>query len=301
MVLTIKQFISFLKRKNKALPDYSSHFVEFIKEVYPHISNFKVEDKKYEETPQEICNLHTVVKKMGDYAIAYINSSKEFDPVYYNTPSEDITKDLEYIKTNSSHPDTFYVDDYNGGVIIFQKEIITKDVYRDLEFNFGIFKFTMGKNVVKMSTISSNTQRNGMYHPYQVGDKVCLGSFKDAYITAMLTHNFYAAYTLVMQCLTVYGGDMLNGRVDGPQNPIELWVGQICSVCDSQVKTDDIKVCNSTNRAICPNCVDSAGCIDEIDGEIYHPDVLKSCSACGKSTSTVIRKTCLSCRKKAVL
>ena len=116
----------------------------------------------------------------------------------------------------------------------------------------------------------------------------------------MASMRYHIAYSLVIQCLTQYGGDMLNGGKHGPQNPIELWVGQVCSVCDGQVKTEDISVCGKTHRAICPTCVDTGECTDESNKEIYHPDTLKKCSKCELKTSTCIRNVCLKCREEAL-
>lgn len=299
--LSIENFVSYVSSKNKPIPDYTSRTIKFIKESSDLLSKFEFEKhKKYTETPEEIIGLIDLMRNHGDYVTAFAKNVNLFTPIYCSISDEDIIKDLNFIK-NDTIKDYFLIDDYNGGMIVFNKEIITKDVYRDVSFNFGVFKFQMMNDKVNMIQFLNNTNRNGMYHPYQVKDKLCLGGFKGPYEVAMSTKSYFTAYSLIMQCLTVYGGDMLNGQAAGPQNPIELWVGQVCSVCDSSVPTDDIKVCNKTNRAICQECIDSAGCIDEVNQEVYHPDVLKSCSTCGKLTSTVIRKVCLSCRQKTLI
>lgn len=294
---TIKEYISILKQDIHPLPSYIQEVISFVNQSHEAISDFKF-DRSVQETPKEVLKLAEITQRYGDFLVAFSKNINNFKPVYCATPDETIEKDLEYIKSNTTD---FCIDGYDGSKILFSKNIIMSDVYRDIKHDFGFFKFIMRKDRVYMTKLSGNTERNGQYHPYQTADKVCLGSYKDPYTKAMESNNFYVAYTLLMGCLTVYGGDDLKGVQAGPQNPIELWIGQVCSVCDSQVLLEDIQVCGKTNRVICPNCVDSGSCTDEVNNEIYHPDVLKSCSSCGKTASTVIRGVCYGCREKAVV
>lgn len=295
----IKTFVSTIAKKRKPLPEYLNNLINYINQSHKLISDFKI-DKDVTETPKEILDLINTTIQYGDYIVAFSKNVNEYKPVYCAIPQETLTKDLEFIRDNSVK-ESFVIDDY-GNSITFVKEIIMNDVHRDIKHNFGFFKMIMYDNYVKMVKQANNSERNGRYHPYHTPeDKLCLGTYLGPYQIAMRSNNFYAAYSLVLHCLTVYGGDDLKGRSEGPQNPIELWIGQVCSVCDSSVPIDEISVCGKTNRAICPNCIDSLSCTDEINGEIYHPDVLKSCSVCNKLTSTVIRKVCLGCREKKLM
>lgn len=302
---SLNEFVAFVLSKRSVIPDYTIKMIEFIRKSHESTKDIKLNKSSIEaltSTPDEIMSLCAYAKTYGDYCNAFLSSSIKFKALFNRPSKEELIADFAAIKADleEENRDIAY-DSYAQG-FSFKKTIIMNDVYRDIKFDFGSFIIVFGPTYVEMHPNKNNTMRNDQLHPYIVrgSRKVCLGTYSEPYKLAMASLRYHAAYILVMQCITQYGGDMLNGSAAGPQNALELWVGQICSICDGQVKTEEISVCGKTNRAICPSCVDTGMCTDEIDGEVYHSDVIKLCKTCNKKTSTVIRSKCLSCRQKAL-
>lgn len=295
------EYLDFVLSKNKPIPDYTIKLMEFVLKAHEIIKDENITAlKNLTSTPESIANLCTVAKNYGEYVNAFLTVSSKFKPVY-NAPTKQECKDDFAAIKNDLTDDSLQYDIYSPG-FLFKREIVMNDVYRDIKFNFGRFQFYLKNDKAEMMPIGNNTEKNGQYHPYIIKgtNKICLGTYDLPYKSAMASMRYHLAYTIVMQCVTEYGGDMLNGTAAGPQNPIMLWVGQVCSVCDDAVKTEEMSVCGKTNRAICPKCIDSGICTDETDDEIYHPDVIKECKSCNKKSASVIRGKCLVCRKAAV-
>lgn len=296
------QFLDNLFSKKKAVPEYSTKMIEFIRKVKDIVDQIDCNElKKATSTPEIMVKLTAETKNYGDYVNAFITASASFKPVYSIPERSECNDDFKKIAEETSDGKITY-DNYSQS-FSFKKEVVMNDVYRDIQFNFGYFQFYLKPDRVEMHPIGNNTSKDGRYHPYILNgtsNKVCLGTFLDQYKAAISSMRFHLAYSIVMQCVTNYGGDSLNGTSAGPQNPIMLWVGQICSVCDNTVKTEEMSVCSKTNRVICPSCVDTGLCTDETDKEIYHPDLLKECKSCNKKAATVIKGRCLSCRQKAL-
>lgn len=299
---TQNQFLDNLFSKKRPIPDYSLKLVEFFKKNKDLIENIDEKElKKQTTTPDYMVQLTNDVKNYGDYLNAFISASVNFKPVYNIPERSECVDDFAIIAKEVEDNKVTY-DNYSQS-FSFKKEIVMNDVYRDIQFNFGVFQFVLKPDKVEMHPSKGNTPKDGKYHPYILngsGYKVCLGTFLEQYKAAMNSMRFHLAYSIVIQCVSNYGGDSFNGTAAGPQNPIMYWVGHLCSVCDNTVKTEDINVCSKTNRIICPSCVDTGLCTDENDKEIYHPDTLKECKSCNKKASTVIKGRCLLCRQKAL-
>ena len=299
------EFINYALSRQCVTPEYTLRMLDFLQKSHESIKDFKLDHdtiKALTSTPKEIIDLCTHARKYADYCNAFLSSSVKFKPVFNLPTKKEIVDDFTAIKGDLADGEVITYDTYSQGFLL-TRNVVMNDVYRDIQFDFGQFNIFLKPDRAEMSPIKNNTKRNDQYHPYIIRgtSKICLGTYNEPYIMAMSSLRYHAAYTLVIQCITEYGGDMLNGSAAGPQNPIELWVGQICSICDGQVNTEDISVCGKTHRAICPSCVDTGICTDEVDGEVYHSDVIKLCKTCNKKTSTVIRSKCLSCRQKALV
>lgn len=279
---------------NKSIPDYTEQFVTAIRLMAKEVDGF--DEKKYPDvTPESILRLSKIGRDYYDYMNAFLLSNSRFIGNYASASEKEIDDDIEFIskevKDKSVHCDPY------EKMIGFTREINMYDVHRDTSFNFGKFTIYMFNTKVKVCCHSNNTKRNDHYHPYVQREKLCLGEYLEPYKILMKNFRFHAAYQLVIKCMTEYSGDGLNGTQAGAHNPIAEWTGQNCTVCDEVVKIENIRVCGKTNRVICPKCVDTGECTDEIDGDNYHPDVLKVCTKCKKRASTVIRGKCLECRK----
>ena len=298
---TATEFVKVHSSNKKILPDYVSQLVDFVKAANAIIGDSSAKDivkVDNSSTPIQIIALCDIGKSYGDYVNAFFTANSKFKPIIGLASAKEAVEDFTFIKKEC--PSIAF--DVYSKVFSVKRNITMTDVYRDIKFDFGQFTLTFGATEVHLYPDGGNTVRNGQTHPYIINGttKLCMGGYAEPYKSAMASMRYHTAYSLIMQCLTQYGGDMLNGSKDGPQNPIALWVGQICSVCDGQVQIDEISACGKTNRAICPTCVDTGMCTDESDKEIYHPDTLKKCSKCELKTSTVIRGICLKCREKAI-
>lgn len=299
---TQAQFLETLFSKKKPVPDYSVKMIEYIRKV-KDIAD-KIDDKELKKatsTPEIMVQLTTETKNYGEYVNAFISASANFKPIYSVPEKSECVDDFKKIAEEASDGKVTY-DNYTQS-FSFKRQVVMNDVYRDIQFDFGLFQFYLRMDRVEMHPIGNNSDKGGKYHPYILngtGNKVCLGTFVEQYKAAMSSMRFHLAYSIAIQCVTNYGGDSMNGTSAGPQNPIMLWVGQVCSVCDNTVKTEEMSLCSKTNRSICPSCIDTGLCTDETDKEIYHPDLLKECKSCNKKAATVIKGRCLACRQKAL-
>jgi hypothetical protein len=279
---------------NKSIPDYTEQFVKAIRLMAKEVEGF--DEKQYPDvTPENVLRLSKIGKDYYDYINAFLLSNRKFIGNYGIASEKEIEDDIEFIskevKDKSVHCDFYETS------IIFTREIQMHDVYRDASFNFGNFKIYMLPTRVRVCCHSNNTKKNEHYHPYVQGERLCLGEYLEPYKVLMKNFRYYAAYQLVIRCMTEYSGDGLNGTQAGPHNPIAEWTGQNCTVCDEIVQIENIQVCGKTGRVICPKCIDTGECTDETDGDNYHPDVLKICTKCKKKASTVLHGKCLGCRR----
>lgn len=297
---TLNQFLDHQLSSKKAVPDYSQKFIEFIKKANGIVGDQNEKDLKgVTSTPDYMIKFCDMSKNYGEYINAFLSVVSRFKPIYSIPTRDECIADFTAIAAEVVDGKILY-DNYSQS-FVFNKEIVMNDVYRDIQFNFGEFKFILKQDKVEFVPIKNNTVKGNKTHPYMLdNNKLCLGTFLEQYKAAMKTLRYHLAYSIVMQCVTNYGGDQFNGTAAGPASPIMQWVGQICSVCDNSVMLDKMALCSKTNRAICPACIDTGLCTDEVDKETYHPDLIKECKSCNKKSGTVIRNKCLACRQKAL-
>lgn len=282
----------------KSIPPYIDVVIAAIKDAHPYIKDYDLKNlNAVGKTPDEIVGVINALKTRLDYISSAMSGLKRFNPLVDLATHQESSEDLSLIEKEVGVIRTSY--DYQS--ISFTRDIIMTDVYRDTSFNFGKFKIIMYPERVSVIPSGGNKKKGSYYHPYVYDEILCLGQYKEPYISLHNSMRFYAAYLLVIKCLTLYGGDESNGSINGPYSPIAEWVGQVCSVCDDTAPNETLSICSKSGRVICQKCVDTVDCTDEIDGEIYHPDVLKTCSSCSKRTSTVIRSVCLGCRQSKLV
>lgn len=291
MPVSSKDFVLVTRALKPILPKYTKECVKAIKQCAAAIE--KMPDlSAVHSTPQEVVDLIRVVSNhVGD--IRYFRDySPEFEPLINFSTEEDSIKDIETIRADV---DDLQLDPFNNSVN-FKRKIKIYDPETDTEFDFGSFKFGMRPKHVVFIPAGNNDSRGDAYHPYMRGTKVCLGEYEPAYIEFMKTMNYHAAYTALISCLTIYGGNSIIGGAASPFQMLSLWIGQVCSVCDTATQNENLSVTNN-GEVICNKCVDSGICTDEYNSEVYHPSKLKKCKECNKTTSTVIKTTCLQCRQ----
>jgi hypothetical protein len=289
---SIKDFVAVSRALKPRLPANTKKYLQKIKELYNLIEKFE-QPEELNSTPKEIIDLTDFVNNNNNL-LNYLSSVAVFSPVYNLQNEKDCIEDLEAIAKET--------EDFKVVIetlsLSFKLRVKMKDVFTDSIFDFGYFRIIMRHSDVIAQPAGENTERGGYYHPYIRANLVCLGEYLEPYQLMMKSCQYFSAYTLVKQCLTLYGGNDNAGTAAGPYQMAITWIGQPCSVCDETVQPEDTTVCGKSNRPICPKCVDTGICNDENDGENYHPDVLKVCDKCGKRTSTVIRGVCLNCRRK---
>lgn len=295
----LKNFVEYLMSCKKPFPDYLRYMLEFVKTIKDSNIPLEYHQEGLTETPAEILTLIAALKPNHDYIRASIDSLINFKPIFGVASVEEACADLCAIK-NSSPDKKISVDTYDR-TIIFNQEIVTEDVDRGVSFNFGVFKFKMYHDTVVCGGVAKNKKVGDSLHPYIRGGKVCLGTYLPEYKAAMHAMRFHVAYSLLIQCLSIYGGDQDNGTRNGPYVGIANWIGNICGVCDTPFAIDTGTVCNSSGASICNECVDSGVCTDEVTGNIVLPALMKTCTDCGKKSITCVRNTCVSCRRKKIL
>jgi hypothetical protein len=213
--------------------------------------------------------------------------------------ADEACEDLKSIMESSTDK-KISVDIYDRS-IIFNQAILTEDVDRGVSFDFGVFRFKMFHDHVTCAGVAKNKKIGDSLHPYIRSGKVCLGTYLPEYKAAMQAMRFHIAYSLLIQCLSIYGGDQDNGTREGPHVGIANWIGNICGVCDTPFTVDTGAVCHLSATSICNACIDSGVCADEVTGEIILPALMKVCKECGKKSHTCVRNTCISCRRKKIL
>lgn len=291
MLVSTKDFVSVIRALKPFLPKYTKECIHGLKQCAEAVA--KIPDlSNISSTPQELLDLIKVVSAHTGNIRYFRDYSAEFEPLINFSTEEDSVKDIETIR---SDVDDLQLDPFNVS-INFKRKIKIYDPETDTEFDFGSFKFGMRSKCVVFVAAGNNEKRGDAYHPYMSGTKVCLGEYEPAYIEFMKTMNYHAAYTALISCLTIYGGNSVIGGAASPYQMLSLWIGQVCSVCDTATQNENLSVTNN-GEVICDKCVDSGICTDEYDGEVYHPSKLKKCKECTKTTSTVIKSTCLQCRQ----
>lgn len=292
MSVSIKDFVGLVRTLKPLLPKYTKECLEAIQKCHevaatiPDLSDISA-------TPKEIQSLIDVLKSVSSGISTFRDYCSEFEPLINFSTEEESIKDLEVIK---SDVDELNLDPFNIS-INFKRKIKIYDPETDTEFDFGSFKFGMRPKGVVFVAAGNNNKRGDAYHPYMQGSDVCLGEYKTAYLQFMKTMNYHAAYSALISCLTVYGGNSIIGGAESPYQMLSLWIGQVCSVCDTATPNENLSV-TGNGDVICNKCVDSGICTDEYNSDdIFHPAKLKKCGECNKTTSTVIKGTCLSCRQ----
>jgi hypothetical protein len=215
-----------------------------------------------------------------------------FQPLTYLASKADAKKDLIQIKGDTA---SFNIN--STDYIYFVKEIKTYYPERDITFSFGNMEFYFFPSGVKVDSYSNGTRKNGEYHPYVKGGQLCLGQYEIGYKQAFNEMRFGDAYDLVMDLMTRYGGDELNGTKAGPHNPFHLWIGVECEICGGSFDAETMTPCNKTHTNICEGCLKTSECKDEITGTVYLPKYIELCESCGKKTVNVKNSTCGNCRR----
>lgn len=285
---SIKEYVDYWHRRKQINPP-ARFLLPFMQEI--QTLDLSSVGKDAECTPE----FWTHVMKFADRA-AYIQSELAnlagFIPIKYLATREQSVQDLATIKKEVEN------FDINGAdYIYFVREIITYYPERDVDFSFGKFDFKLMQSGVVVEPHSGNTARNQEFHPYVKRNKLCLGQFEKGYKLAFNEMRFYDAYTIVMDLMTRYGGDDLNGTPAGPHNPFNLWIGFECEVCGSSADLEDMTPCAKTKLNICKKCISSSKCVDENTGETYLPSYISQCETCGKYASGVKGTKCAVCRR----
>lgn len=295
----LKNFVEYLMSCKKPLPDYLRYMLDFVKTVKDSNMPLEYNPNGLTETPPEILTLMAALKPNHDYIRASIDSLLSFKPVFGLASINEACEDLKSIRDTSTDK-KISVDTYDRS-ITFNQAIVTEDVDRGVSFDFGVFKFKMLHDHVVCGGIAKNKKIGDSLHPYIRSGKVCLGTYLPEYKSAMHAMRFHVAYSLLIQCLSIYGGDQDNGTREGPYVGIANWIGNICGVCDTPFAIDTGTVCSTSGTSICNECVDSGVCADEVTGSIVLPALMKACTECGKKSTTCVRNTCISCRRKKIL
>lgn len=277
---------------NKSINPSVGHLIEFVKAV----QGFDFSDtKKGEGTSDYIVRLKQILGSRPQYITSNINSVANFEPITFLAKREDAHADLTTIKAETEN---FTIRDVDA--FYFIKEIKTYYPERDVHFSFGKFGFYLFADKVYVETHSGNTRKNGEYHPYVKGNNLCLGQYLVGYKSAYKDFRFYDAYKIVMDLMTIYGGDDLNGTPNGPHNPFHLWIGSECEVCGGSYDLEEMYPCTKTKLNVCKKCIAASPCKDENTGDIYLPQYIAKCESCGKNAANVKNNICGVCRRQKV-
>lgn len=289
--VSIKDFVILTRSFKNILPRYTKECLSSLKtaaeaaEKIPELSTVQSTPVELIDFIKTLTSVYSNIRYFKEYTDGFV-------PLINLSSEENSVKDLEMIKADV---DDFQVDPFNMSVN-FKKRIKIYDPETDVEFDFGNFKFGMREGKAVFVPAGGNDKRGDIYHPYMKGSHVCLGEYEASYIEFMKTMNYHAAYTALISCLTIYGGNSIIGGANSPYQMLSLWIGQVCSVCDTATQHENLSV-TKNGEVICNKCVDSGICTDETNNDICHPSKLKKCTECRKTTSTVIRGTCLPCRQ----
>jgi|GEM_PF-4825588 len=301
-----QEFVKIIRSKKSLFPVGAVDVVAEAKKIFapaegqqlPDISKISMNPAEHNSTPIELVNYISKLFPLYNSLRYLVDRWDSFTPIHFLQTEEEAIADLKAIQSEVAN-NKLYLDSARGH-ITFIIPISMYDPTTDFTFDFGFFKVTMTSKEVFMVPAGNNKEKLGYYHPYLRDNKLCLGGYADPYTKAIAGMSFFAAFSLFKQCTMNYSGDALNGTKDGPHQGLINWIGQRCNVCDAVVPNEDIVLCESTNKPICPECIKSGTCTDMVNKTYHIPSFLAVCEVCGEKTSGVVRKKCLSCRKQTV-
>lgn len=287
---TLENFVNYwIEAKSSHIyPQYYKDVMPFVEKI-KSLPNIDMSDKT--RTPDGFKQLVDLMNSYQNYIRRFCDYNAEFTPV--SVPNK--SKCIDDLKALSKEITGLYFSD-TLDFILLSTEIEMYNPFTDIKFNFGKFKIRMYAKTVTVEAIGNNTKKDGYYHPYVKGSKLCLGEYKDSYILFYNNMMYYDAWLEVKKCLTSYGGDELNGTKSGPEHAMNAWIGYQCEVCRNTAQPEDIVSCIKSKSFICRDCINTGTCTDEINGQYYLPHFISNCASCGKNASTVINDRCFSCR-----
>lgn len=290
----IRYFLTTQKSRIRAFPRNTSSFLKLANLLrdmdIPEFSDIK----QSEVTPPIIKQLQESVSSSNLYD--FFSSLSSFSPVDFSLDTEKCIEELSNLDK-----------DYPCISKIVGKESVYPEIkLKSLtmfcaesgqEYDFGDFVLIISESPMLIAA-GNNSVKESLFHPFCNSDGyICLGTFSDAYISAIRTYRYADAVSFLMELLTVYKDDSLNGLGAGPHRSLTSWTGIQCDICDGSVDADSIYGCSSGQPAkICSECKNSGDYIDEYTGLLYMPHLLKKCEECGKRTIKVKNGKCLRCK-----
>ena len=295
-----KEFVTYLRGKRQILPPHLDSTIRAFQRLkLPDIAGVSLNSSDHTQTPQVLIDYAQEISSIAAPLYSLATGLPKFTPVYDLATIEEAIDDLSAIEKEAAYNNVLCLPEVQQIVFIFP-DVVMYDPHTDQSFSFGSFKCIMAPKAVYLQPAGGNTQVQGYYHPYLNDSKLCMGDFAEAYNVCMNGLRFFNAFSLVKQCIMNYAGEANNGTKAAPHQTLYLWLGQVCAVCDELVKHEDVTVCESSNKPICPKCIDSGLCTDTVNNTYHLPSFIQKCAECGVQTSGIIRGKCLNCRKQVV-